>query len=137
MCAFQRREYFVDAGCVALVRDQLLRTAGENMAEVIAYCFMPDHLHVLVEGRAPRSDLIVCATAFRQRSGYSYKRLCGTRLWQEGYFDRVLRDEENTIDVVRNMLANPMRAGLCADPRLYPFSGSGRYAIRDLLMWLG
>jgi putative transposase len=94
---------------------------------------MPDHLHLLIEGCAPSADVRMWAGGFRQRTGYAYRRLCGTRLWQDGYFDRVLRDEERTFDVVRYVIENPVRAGLCADARRYPFSGSGRYALDDLV----
>jgi hypothetical protein len=40
-------------------------------------------------------------------------------LWQEGYFDRVLREEDDVFDVARYVLKNPVRAtddfiGSCA-----------------------
>jgi hypothetical protein len=31
----------------------------------------------------------------------------------KGYFDRVLRDEEATLDVVSYIVLNPVKAGLC------------------------
>jgi putative transposase len=85
---------------------------------------MPDHLHVLTAGRSDTSDARKCAEMFRRKSGYHFRRLVGVRLWQEGYFDRVLRNEESTREVVRYILENPVRAGLCLDLRAYPFSGS-------------
>jgi putative transposase len=133
MCAFNKREYFVDAGNVALVRDRFLRTAAMAGVEILAYCFMPDHLHALLEGTHSTADLNRCATTFRQQSGYEYKKLYGARLWQDGYFDRVLRNEETTGEVVRYILANPVRAGLCTDPAKYPFAGSSRHALNDLV----
>ena len=48
----------------------------------------------------------------------------GDSLWQEGYFDHVLRDEEAVITVARYVFANPVRKGLCDEPREYAFSGS-------------
>ncbi len=57
---------------------------------------------------------------------------CGS-LWQEGYHDRVLRDEEATTTVVRYMLENPVRAGLVDRPELYPFWGSLVWSRRELL----
>jgi len=95
MCAYQRREYFVDAGCVTLVRDQLLRTASETRVEVIAYCFMPDHVHILLEGGGRTVDLENCAATFRRRAGYAYKRVFGARLWQEGFQDLVATHSAN------------------------------------------
>ena len=35
-----------------------------------------------------------------------------------------MRDEEATLEIARYILANPVRGGLVAEPREYPFSGS-------------
>jgi REP element-mobilizing transposase RayT len=94
---------------------------------------MPDHLHALLEGRTARANCRKCADVFRRRSGLDFRRREGTRLWQEGYFDRVLRNEEATVDVVGYIVLNPMKAGLCADPRDYLLSGSTRYDVSELL----
>ena len=132
MCTFQRRRYFTADACVQMVREHLLQTASEQAAEITAYCFMPDHLHVLAEGSTETADLISLATMFRNRSGTTYRRRSGGRLWQEGYFDRVLRNSEATYDVVRYIIANPVRAGLCHEAASYPYSGSSRYSLDDL-----
>jgi hypothetical protein len=54
-------------------------------------------------------------------------------LWQEGYFERVLREEDTTLDVIAYILQNPVRAGLVGDPGAYPFSGSSLAGIGELL----
>ena len=46
-CTDGRRRLFTDAAAVDLVVQQLLRAANEQKFAVIAYCFMPDHLHLL------------------------------------------------------------------------------------------
>jgi len=45
-------------------------------------------------------------------------------LWQDGYHERVLRDEETTRQVIDYMLNNPVRAGLVQNAIDYPFSWS-------------
>jgi hypothetical protein len=55
-------------------------------------------------------------------------------LWQDGYFDRVLRHEEATLDVLRYIILNPVRGGLCTDPTEYALVGSGRYSVSDLMI---
>ena len=54
-------------------------------------------------------------------------------LWQEGYFDRALRDQEATLDVVSYIVLNPVRAGLCARAADYPYLGSSRYNMAELM----
>ena len=133
MCTFQRATVFADAQHVAPVRDHLLRTATAYDVEVLAYCFMPDHVHALLAGRSDRADAAACVAMFRQRSGYQHRRRTSRRLWQEGYFDRVLRSEDQTRAVVSYIVGNPVRAGLCQRPGDYPFSGSSRYSLEDLI----
>jgi hypothetical protein len=57
---------------------------------------MPDHLHLLVGGTAEMSDLRRFSKLAKQRSGAEYALNHGAALWQEGYHDRVLRDEDDT-----------------------------------------
>src|SRR5262249_43836589 len=42
---------FVEPSRVEIVLKQILRAAADEGFEIIAYCFMPDHLHLLVEAR--------------------------------------------------------------------------------------
>lgn len=93
---------------------------------------MEDHLHALVAGCAERADIKKVCAVFRQTSGYHYRRLNGARLWQDGFFDRVLRSEEATFDVVSYVLSNPIRAGLVEDAISYPFAGSSRYNLNEI-----
>jgi putative transposase len=94
---------------------------------------MPDHLHALIEGTSEQADSRKFAHAFRQVSGFHFKQARGSRLWQEGYYDHVLREEEATLAVARYIVLNPVRAGLCADASGYRLLGSTRYTIAELL----
>jgi putative transposase len=132
MCTFERRSCFSCAAVVDPVRDELLRTAAAHDVDVPAYCFMPDHLHALIEGAAQDSDLAECAAQFRQRTGYWYRRAHRRWLWQDGYYDHVLRHEDDTLSVARYIVANPTRARLCQDIRSYPFIGSSTYSTDEL-----
>ena len=51
-----------------------------------------------------------------------YRRFTGESLWQDGYFDRVLRRDDDSTVVVRYMLENPVRAGLARQPEDHPFT---------------
>jgi putative transposase len=133
MCTFERKAYFAERLVSDCAREQLLSTAERWCIEVVAFCFMPDHLHVLLEGTTEQADCRKCADVFRRVSGYHFERNRESRLWQGGYFDHVLRREEATLDVVRYILWNPIRARLCDDPMAYPFLGSSRYDVSDLL----
>ena len=136
MCTFQRRRYFEDAAVVTLVRSHLLRVIEQRGAELTAYCFMPDHLHALTIGESDDFNARRHTDIFRRQSSYFFRQTGHGRLWQDGYYDRVLREEEATPQVVRYILENPIRAGLCCEPAEYPFSGSSKYSLEELLQGL-
>jgi len=133
ICTFGRARIFVDAAPIHLVMADLSRTSEDERFAVIAYCFMPDHLHLLVEGMHPAADARAFARIFKQRSAFRWKQQHGTMLWQRSYFEHVLRDEEDTIGVARYLLENPVRACLVNRPEDYPYLGSMTVSVRDLL----
>jgi putative transposase len=133
MCTFGRLPLFIAAGIVDPVREQLLHDAVADRVEIIAYCFMPDHLHVLVEALRADCDLRRLARVFKQRSSFQWKRRAEGDLWQRSYFEHVLRDDEDTFQVARYILDNPVRAGMVKNPEDYPFLGSLTMNVRDLL----
>jgi REP element-mobilizing transposase RayT len=94
---------------------------------------MPDHVHVLVEAVSPESNLEAFVKHFKQGSGFGYKRATGEQLWQEGFYDHVLREDEGLEAVARYLLENPVRARLVAHPLEWPYLASERYDVRDLL----
>lgn len=97
---------------------------------------MPDHLHLLVEGQSDDADLVAFAKDVKQRVAYYYLRKHPGPVWQKGYYERILRDEESTLTVARYILANPVRKGFVREPRDYAFSGSAIWTWEQLLeMW--
>ena len=133
MCTYDRCRHFADIATANRACSHLLETAPRWAVEVIAYCFMPDHLHVLVEGTSEQANSREFADAFRQVSGFHLRPRLRRRLWQEGYFDHVLRTEDDTRAVVKYIVLNPVRAGLCEDPSAYPLLGSSRFELSELL----
>src|ERR1041385_3288796 len=84
MCTFRKQQIFISERSVALIRRVLLTTAAEADIEILAYCFMPDHLHFLSSGAHIAADTKRFVTRFRQRGGFAFRGATGARLWQEG-----------------------------------------------------
>jgi len=81
------------------------------------------------EGRFGRGNF---RSQIQQRTGYYYKKITGKKLWQTSYYDHVLREEEDLIEVVNYIVSNPERSGLVKDYREYPWIGSQIYDVRAL-----
>ena len=73
------------------------------------------------------------ARAWKQRTGFDWKTRTGARLWQAGFYDRVLREHDDTRAVVRYIVMNPVRAGLVTEAGDYPWTGSLRYTLTEIL----
>jgi putative transposase len=99
---------------------------------VYAYCFMPDHVHLLVGGQTDESDLVDFVKRFKQLTGWWFLnryragslKASPTPLWQRSYHDRVLRAEQDVRVIAEYIIANPVRAGLSDEPGHYANAGS-------------
>ncbi len=114
------------------VANALIEIARRFEFEVSAYSVMPDHVHFLVTAIAEGADFRRMVAAWKQRTGYEWSRRHGSKLWQHGYWERVLRDNDNPLSVCRYIIENPVRAGLVAHPADYPLSGSTQYEIQHI-----
>jgi putative transposase len=136
-CTAQRASLFTDSEVVTQTLTQIRHVLAAPDFVIPAYCFMPDHLHLLIEATSEGAVLPEAVRVMKQRSAFRFKRRTGRSLWQTGYYDRVLRDDEATLSVARYIVANPVRAGLVESPRDYPYLGSDVYSMEALLDGLG
>src|SRR5262249_7015739 len=132
ICVEHRRTTFTDATIARSVRACFLQLATVHQLAVLAYCLMPDHLHSLLLGLNDRTDFRRFVFAFKQRTGFEYGRQSSDRLWQEGFYDHVLRNDESLVGVAAYILNNPVRAGLCRTIHEYAHLGSDRYTLQEL-----
>jgi REP element-mobilizing transposase RayT len=92
---------------------------------------MPDHLHILIQGKEG-SSLGEFMRIFKQKSEYYFRKEADGFLWQRSYYDHVLRKEESIEEVAKYILENPVRKGLVNNFVDYPFSGSMVFDIKEL-----
>jgi REP element-mobilizing transposase RayT len=85
---------------------------------------MPDHVHLLVEGLADESNFPKFVALAKQRAAHVARSVNAGKLWQQGYFERILREGDDIFDVARYVVQNPVRAGFVRSPSDYPFLGS-------------
>ena len=91
---------------------------------------MPDHVHVLVLGRSDSANLLSFVQRFKQLTGFDFRRATRRRLWQQSFYDRVLRVDEDLAHVAAYIFGNPVRAGLAGSDAEYALSG-GEYFEAD------
>lgn len=133
ICTDRRVPVFDDIEFGRWAIEQLLQQAQPRGFAVLAYCLMPDHVHLVLQGCDDHARLRSLILSWNTRTGFAWRQRTRSRLWQSGYYDHVLRERDNPLGVCRYVLMNPVRAGLVTDPESYPLSGSSEYSIADIL----
>jgi len=108
------------------VEDVLLHGHDEQY-RLLAWVVMPNHVHLVVQMKdgTPLGEVV------RRWKGISARRINGAlarsgRLWQPGFFDRYVRDENHLLRVVAYVHENPVRASLVRRPEDWPYSSASR-----------
>ena len=73
----------------------------------LAYVLMPDHLHCLLQ-LGEQENLSQCVQRVKSLSAKAIR----PDLWQKGFHDRAVREEDDLVRIARYVIANPVRAGL-------------------------
>jgi putative transposase len=117
-CLLRRSE------CAAIVEHTLLHADSERY-RLLAWCVMPNHVHVVVE-QFEGTPLDAVVQAWKSTSAHRINHLLARkgRLWRREYFDRFMRDDDHlaaTIDYVEN---NPVAAKLATDACAWNWSSA-------------
>ena len=107
-------------------REILLHTSARFGLVCPAYVLMPDHWHILWIGLREDSDQRKAAKFLREHTG-NLLRESACELQQQAH-DHVLREKDREHEVFMTVayyiMANPERARITADWRIYPHSGA-------------
>ena len=129
-CCDHRRPYFSNGGSADWVLHRFLEQTRAPSYLAHAWCVMPDHMHVFIEGASETCDALRFAHDFKQRTGFEWRSRHKDRLWQPRFYDHIVRSSEATDRIVFYIWSNPVRKGMCEDFRQYPYSGSGTMPFR-------
>lgn len=111
----QHREPVFESLVNARVLINILRAeASLNDVQTWCYVVMPDHFHWLMQ----LNDESLARVVGRVRSLSA--RQIGRPIWQKGFHDRAVREEEDLKAIARYVIANPLRAGLVETVADYP-----------------
>ena len=102
---------------------------------LLAYVVMPDHFHAVL---VPRDSQTI-SSVMQSVKGYSARCLNGEgrgSLWQQSFYDRVMRNKRHLVQTVRYIHDNPVVAGLATHPEDYQMSSAFPGAITDLETFL-
>lgn len=131
-----RQDIFSSEGDRQLLADYVAAAREQVGVRVHAYCWMSNHIHMLVQV----TD--VPLGAFMQRIGTRYAKAVQARvpttghLFQNRYHALVVDVDRYFVALLRYIHLNPVRADLVRDPAEYAWSSHRAYLGRVAVDWL-
>jgi putative transposase len=132
-----REKVFLDRGDYERYLSFVSKYSEEKEASVLAYCLMPNHIHLLVkpseEEALPKmmQGITLCYSKyFNGRNGRT------GRLWECRYYSTVVDGDSYLWNVGKYIENNPLRAGIVGSPEDYPYSSAKAHILgkRDPLL---
>lgn len=141
LCIKNNTYIFTEENIVNIFVRFLNKTIEKYKIKNWVYVFMPNHLHIILEGQTENSDLLKCISLFKQLTGYWLSRTqakaCGYQNqnveWQKDFYDHIHRKDDDLIKHIKYILDNPVRRRLVENWLDYPFKGSLNYKLEDIL----
>ena len=124
VCTHGRAPVFANPPFARAICRHFLAAAAIDNFSLHAWCVMPDHVHLLAEGRAAECRVRDFMQRWKGGSALSFRKRYGRALWQRAYYDHILRPKELPHSFAWYIWLNPVRKGLCRAPQDYPWSGS-------------
>ena len=118
-----------NAEIAALTQETLLHFDGERYS-LLAWCIMPNHVHVLVETLQGHtlSGIVKSWKSFTSRQANALLRPHRCTFWEPDYFDRYMRNEDHLMRTIEYVENNPVKAGLVDKAADWPWSSASRRA---------
>lgn len=110
---------------VQLLRHNLHETKRHHPFVMISYCFLPEHFHLMIRPTG-ESSFSAIMHSFKPNFTKAYKADLGIsgrmRFWQKGFWDHVIRDEEDFRRHLDYIHYNPVSHGFVEKPEDWPHS---------------
>ncbi|MEX0804112.1 MAG: DUF1156 domain-containing protein [Candidatus Binatia bacterium] len=107
-----------------LVEESLLHFDGQRY-RLLAWCVMPNHVHVVIETRKgyPLGDVVHSWKSFTAKKANKLLVREGD-FWMADYYDRFIRDEDHLAAATAYNESNPVKAGLVERAEQWKFSSA-------------
>lgn len=129
----QRQSIFATTVEIERLRNTLRTVKEIHPFTMIAYVFLPDHFHLLIR-IGPGTDISRILHSLKRNCTLNYKHahaITGKfKLWQHGFWDHVIRDEQDFINHLHYIHYNPVKHDLVTTPEAYPHSSYLEYVKR-------
>jgi len=124
-CTFKRRAILASKEVAAILIDEWLDAHRRHGWAIGRYVIMPNHVHFFCSAELGAKPLPIFMQRWKEWTSKRIARelkLSG-RVWQEEFFDHVLRSSESYSQKWDYVKENPVRAGLVESSDEWPWQG--------------
>lgn len=126
-CINRREKLFINDNIFFEFSEKLIESIIKFNCEANIYLFMPDHVHLIIQGNNFDSDVKKSIDLFKQKTGFWFGQNMNYSRWQKDYYDHIIRNSEDLNSHIYYILNNPVKAGLVDDWKNYKYIGSTIY----------
>ncbi len=106
----------------------VIRQYGEMSGfRVFAYCLTGNRVHMLLQADEEPIDLVMKRIGTRYSVWFNTEYGRVGHLFQDRYRSEAIHDDSYYLTVLRYILNNPVKAGICARAEEYPYSSAREY----------
>jgi len=133
LCIENKKAFFKDEAVINKFLEILKETLNKYDCKNIIYIFMPDHLHLILEGFSGEADLWKAIVLFKQKTGFWLSKNGNGIRWQKDFYDHVHRKDDNLRKHISYILDNPVRKKIVVNWKDYSFKGSLDFDIEKII----
>lgn len=132
ICTANKQPYFSDPKISNEIVNELEYRRITREIRLFCYCIMPDHIHLLISleenyikkrGAFGERTLQNWVSAFKRYTSRVLGKMYDVKpLWQQNFYDHVIRRDESLIEICQYILNNPVRKGMVSIWEEYPYS---------------
>lgn len=121
----QRAPIFANETYLELFRKTLRNVKQLYPFQMIAYVFLPDHMHLMIRP-LETSNFSQIMKSVKGNFTYAYKQKTGIsgslKFWQKRFYDHLIRDETDFANHLHYLHYNPVKHGYVNRPEDWPHS---------------
>lgn len=126
-----RQQIFYDAEDYQRFLNLLVRFRTQCGYKLHAYCLMGNHIHLLMQTQDEDLSLIFRRIGASYVYWYNAKYNRTGHLFQDRYKSEPVDSERYYLTVLRYIIRNPVKAGICIRPEDYEYSSGKEYILQD------
>jgi REP element-mobilizing transposase RayT len=95
---------------------------ADNKWQLIAYCVMPNHYHLLIQTTEANLSSGMHRLNFRYAIAFNRRYDVTGHVFERRFHSEPIESDEHLFEAARYIVLNPVRAGICAHPGLWRWS---------------